>query len=124
MRLLHFVEEQCSASVRCKGSFEHSGFRPGTSEQKTHRGLILELRHIKTVEMIRAAKVFGEGDSDFSFADSGWTDEKERTFRTLRMSQVQFSSLEHGADARKNMVLSLDVGFKVSLQVTELGEKI
>ncbi len=40
------------------------------------------------------------------------------------MSEVQFSSLEYRADARKNMILSLDVGFKVSLQVTELGEKI
>jgi hypothetical protein len=40
------------------------------------------------------------------------------------MSQVQFSSLEHGTDAGKNMILSLDVGFKVMLQMTEPGEKI
>jgi hypothetical protein len=40
------------------------------------------------------------------------------------VGQVEFSSLENGADARKNMILSLDVAFKVSLQVTELGEKI
>jgi hypothetical protein len=74
--------------------------------------------------MIRSTEVFREGDGDFSFADTGRTDKKERAFRTLRMSQVQFSSLEHGADARKNMVLSLDVGFKVNLQMTELGKKI
>jgi hypothetical protein len=86
--------------------------------------LILKFRHIKAVEVIRAAEVFREGDGDFGFTDAGWTDEKERAFRSIRMSQVQFSSLEHRADARKDMVLSLDVGFKVSLQVTELSEKI
>jgi len=40
------------------------------------------------------------------------------------MGQVQFPSLEDGADAGKNMILSLDIGFKVRLQVTELGKKI
>ena len=84
----------------------------------------MELRHIKTVEMIGATEIVGERNGDFSFTDTSWPDEKERTFWTVRMSQVQFSSLEHGADARKNMVLSLDVGFEVSLQMTELGEKI
>ncbi len=49
---------------------------------------------------------------------------RNEPFGRLGMSQVQFSSLEHGADAGKNMVLSLDVGFKVRLQMTELGEKI
>jgi hypothetical protein len=39
------------------------------------------------------------------------------------MRQVQFSSLEHRADTRKNMILSLDIGFEVMLQITELGEK-
>ncbi len=84
----------------------------------------MKLRHIEAMEMIRAAEVFREGYSDFSFTDPGWTDEKERALRSIRMRQVQFSSLEHRADARENMILSLDVGLKVSLQVTELGEKI
>jgi hypothetical protein len=74
--------------------------------------------------MIRTAEVLRKSDGDFGFTDAGRTDEKERTFRALRMSQVQFSSLEYGADARENMILSLDISFKVSLQVTELGEKI
>ena len=76
------------------------------------------------MEMIRAAEVFREGDGDFSFTNASRTNEKERSFRAIRMSQAQFSSLEHRADARKDMILSLDVGFKVSLQVTELSEKI
>ncbi len=84
----------------------------------------MEFRHIETVKMIRATEIFRKGNSNFSFADTGWTNEKERTFRSIRMSEVQFSALEHRADARKNMILSLDVGFQVILQVTELGEKI
>ena len=86
--------------------------------------MILKLRHVEAMEMIRAAKVFREGDGDFGFTDAGWTNEKERALRPIRMSQVQFSSLENRADAGKDMILSLDVGFKVSLQVTELSEKI
>ena len=74
--------------------------------------------------MIRAAEVFREGDSNFGFTDAGWTDEKERTFRSIRVSQAQFSSLQYRTDARKDMILSLDIGFKVSLQMTELIEKI
>ncbi len=83
----------------------------------------MKFRHIKAVEVIGAAEVFREGDSDFGFTNASRTNEKERAFREIWVSQVQFSSLEHGADARKNMVLSLDVGFQVSLQMTELGEK-
>jgi hypothetical protein len=40
------------------------------------------------------------------------------------MCQVQFPSLEHGANARKNMILSSDIRFKVRLQVAELAEKV
>jgi hypothetical protein len=39
------------------------------------------------------------------------------------MSKVQFSSAENGANAGKHMILPLDVGFKVSLQIAELGKK-
>jgi len=74
--------------------------------------------------MIRAAEKFGERNGDLSFSDARWTNEKKGAFGSIRMSKVQFSSLEHRADARKDVILSLDVGFKVSLQVTELGDKI
>ena len=84
----------------------------------------MKFRHIEAVEMIRAAEIIREGDGDFGFTDARWANEKERAFRSIRMSEVQFSSLEHRANTRKDMILSIDVGFKVSLQVTELGEKI
>ena len=72
--------------------------------------------------MIRAAEVFGKGDGDFGFTDAGGTDEEERTFWAIRMSQAQFPSLENRANTRENMVLSLDIGFKVRLQIAELAE--
>ena len=124
MSFFHLVEKKCTTRSFVEGPPEHPGISRGTSQEKTNRGLILELRHIEAVEMIRAAQIIREGDGDFGFADAGWTDEEERALRSIRMSQIQFSSLEHRADARKDMILSLDVGFKVSLQVTELGEKI
>jgi len=40
------------------------------------------------------------------------------------MSQVQFSSLENRTNTGENVVLPLDVGFEMRLQVTELSEKI
>ncbi len=84
----------------------------------------MKFRHIKAVEVIRTAEVFREGDSDFRFTNAGRPNEKERAFRAIRMSQVQLSPLENRANARKNMILSFDIGFKVILQVTELSEKI
>ena len=74
--------------------------------------------------MIRAAEVFRKRDGDFGFPNAGWTDEEERTFRSIRVSQAQFSSLQYRTNARKDMILSLDIGFKVSLQMTEHIEKI
>jgi hypothetical protein len=74
------------------------------------------------MEMIQAAEVFSEGDGDFSFPDTGRADEKERSPRTIRMSQVQFPSLENRANTRENVILSLDIGLKVRLQIAELAE--
>ena len=69
-------------------------------------------------------KIIGEARCDLGFAYACGADTKNRTFRTIRMSQVQFPSLENRANTRKDMILSLDVGFEVRLQMTEFGEKI
>jgi hypothetical protein len=69
-------------------------------------------------------EIIREGESNFVLLTPvGPTKRNEPVGRCgMRMSQVQFSSLEHRADTRKNVVLSLDVGFKVMLQMTELTE--
>ena len=122
MRFFHFVEEERPTSVLIQSASKHSRIRRGIAQEQSHGGLILELRHVEAVEMILAAEVFGEGDGDFGFPDTGGADEKERSLRTIRMSQVQFPSLENRANTREDMVLSLDVGFEVRIQIAELAE--
>ena len=75
------------------------------------------------MEMVRAAQVFGESDGDFGFTYAGGTDEKERSLRSIRMSQAQFPSLENRTNTRENVILSFDIGLKVRLQIAELAEK-
>ena len=48
--------------------------------------------------------------------------EEERSLRTIRVSQAQFPSLENRANTRENMILSLDIGFEVRLQIAEFAE--
>jgi hypothetical protein len=69
-------------------------------------------------------KIISEARCDLCFAYAGGADTKNRTLRTIRMSEVQFATLENRAYTRKNMILSLDVGFKIRLQMAEPGEKI
>jgi hypothetical protein len=57
------------------------------SQQKADRLLFLIFRHVEPGDAVLSKEVMAEGQGQFRFADSRWTEKEERTFGAPRMGK-------------------------------------